>query len=578
MSTPHGQGGGGRTSRPPASVAAANIDDRSTASPMQQAHATARSDPSTAVNQTQDPFTNRRLTGQAHTARTARQNMSSIVGGNPPPSAPSAMRKRGPGSVANAFGQLEAERAAKRPANASTRSDLMSGDAAFTHGGMIVRNANEGPASSEGERLDSLSPGEVEVDAAGNSIEPAHFKSEQASVEMTRPLASENYKNAASTRPTVTDGPWARPRSESTDRSAHGGYRQIQGGFNPGEYGVRCGACRRSRLHRTRDCHVPSKDGTVPICSFHDCSVLHPHGPQSHPLDGHTDYDPVARVKVPLYCITVLKYKQAVRDNHAAKIRSMLGPLFKNLVIDRRRKPCCRVVSKELCPINLTIQYSVEFCQGKMPRELEGIWPYTIRDATDPAICAKLQHFDELGWKGMPEGELEFKSWEEIKFEYGKGIIPPQIRSKHMPRHQTSMAMPTAAGLGDTEAHLHASGADFEPQNVHEDGDGHGSLVQEGAVQSQDPAKMDVIIQMLGTLTENVDANSKQLAANSEQLASLSEQVAALSTLTEKVDVNSEQLAALSEQVAVLSPLPEKVDGLFEKKKEVLYRILDSLP
>lgn len=461
------------------------------------------------------------------------------------------MRKRGPGSVENPFVLLEAERAAKRPANASTRSDLMSSDASVAHGGMVVGNTNEGPASWEGERLDSMSPISLEAGAAGMSMEPAHVKTEQTSAEMMRPLASEN-KTAASTRVPVTDGPWARPRSESMDHSVHRGYRQSQGNFSPGAYGVQCRACGSGR-HMTKECYVPSKDGTVPMCPFHDCSVLGPYGSQSHPLDGHKDYNPADRVKIPQYCSTVLKYKTAVRDKHTAKIRSMLPHLFQNLVIDRRRKPCCRVVSKEVCFINLTIQYSVQFCDGRMPAKLEGIWPYTTRDATNPAICAKLQRLDELGWKGMPKGELEFKSWEEIKSEYDKGIMPPQIHSKHRPLYLTSTAMPTAAGLDDTEAHLHAPGADLERRAVDEDSGGQGSLMQEGAVQPQDTVTKDVLLQMFGVLSEKID----------EKFDALSEKVDALCASHEKVDA--------------IHALLEKSNADSEKKKDALDKILDVL-
>lgn len=581
MSTPHGQGGGGRASKPPAPVVPTNtLDlDWSNGTPIQVKQGTARSDPATAVNPTQNPFTNHRLTEQAHTARPARQNMSSFVGGNPPPSAPSAMRKRGPSSVADTLAQRDAGRAAKRPANASTRSDLASGDAAVARGGMFVGNANEDLVSEEGERLDSMSPGAVEVDAAGMGMEPAYVKSEQASAGRMRPLAGENYKNAASTRASVTGGPGAHPRSESTDRSAHGGYRQTQGVFRPG-YDVQCRACGSQR-HITKDCHVPSPYGNVVICPFHNYTVLDQTRKQDqtenqdHSLDGNRDYAPVERVKIPLYCPTVMKYKAAVRHRDTGRIRNMINRLFQELVINRRRKPCCRVVDKTVCPINLTIQYSMEFCHGRMPKELDGMWPYTMRDATNPAIVAKLEHFDELGREGMPPGELEAMSWEKIKSEYARGNILPQIHSKHRPLQPMSTAMPTAAGLGDTEAHLYSPGADVEPQSFDEDVDAQGSLVQEGAVQSLDPDKMDVIIQMLGE-----DANSKQLAALSDQVAVLStlpEKVDALSALPEQVAALSKQVAGLSEQMAALHALFEKSNATEEEKKEARQKILEFL-
>lgn len=582
MSTPHGQGGGGRASKPPAPVVPTNtLDlDWSNGTPIQVKHGTARSDPATAANQTQNPFTNHRLTEQAHAVRPARQNMSSFVGGNPPPSAPnapSAMRKRGPSSVADAPAQRDAERAAKRPANASTRSDLASGDAAVAHGGTFVGNTNERPASEEGELLDSMSPGAVEVDAAGMGMEPAYVKSEQASAGRMRNLAGENYRNVASTRAPMMDGPWARPRNDSMDRSVHGAYRQTQSGFSPGANGMECRACG-SQCHKTKECHVPSSDGTVVICPFHNYTVRDQAAKQDHTrnqdhsLDGHRDYAPADRVKIPLYCETVMKYKAAVRDGHTPKIRKMLFELFRELVINRRRKPCCRVVNRVVCPINLTIQYSVAFCRGQMPVELEGMWPYTMRDATNPAIIAELELFDELGRERMPPGELEEMSWEQIKSEYARGKIPPQIHSKQRPLYLPSTSMSPAAEFGDTEAHL--PNAVVEPQAVYEDGDGQSSLVREGAVQSQDPAKMDDVIQMLGVLSEKFDEKFDALAKKLDE--KLDEKFDAIAEkLDEKADANSGQVAALSQQVATNS---EQVAALSEKKKDFLYKILDSLP
>lgn len=565
MSTPHGPGGGRRASKPPAPVSPINTVDPSIASSMQQVHTTARSNPATFTDQTQRPSINRRAAGPVPRVRAARANMPSSVGGSPAPTAPSAMRKRRVDSFADAFAGFEAERAAKRPANASTRPGLASGDAAVAQADMSFRNMDEESTGSAAERMISLSPGEVEPDAAGMSMEPAYVKREQPSADMMRPSPSGKYNTAASTRDPVTDGLQARSRSESMDRRARGAPT------------VNCKACL-SQLHMTRECHVPSSDGTVVICPFHNCTVFDKSGSAVHPLDGLTRYAPSDWLQTPLYCEHLMRYEMAIERNNMAKVREMLPRIFMNLVVGRRRKPSCRVVNKEVCFINIAIEYSLQFCHGKMPAELEGKWPYTMRDAADPAMIEKLRKHDYPGLDGMPPGELEAKPWEQIKREYAQGIIPYQIHSKHRPYYRDSTHTPTTAELGDNEAHQYAMGADVDPQAVHEDRDAQGSPVQE-----------DAIIQMLGVLNETVNANSEQLAALSKQvaadsaakseqitvlserLATLSEQVAGLSIQDENVDA----LSRLREEVAAVS---KKVDALSDNKKDVLRKIVDSLP
>lgn len=588
MSTPHDQGGGGRASKPPTRVSPTDTIDFSIASPMKKAQAAILSDPVTAGDQAQRPSITRRAAGPVPRVRAAQPNMPSSAGGSPEPSAQGPMRKRKVESFADAFARIEAERAAKRPANASTRSEFAFGDAAMAKVGMPFGDMNEESINSEAERMKSLSPGEVEPDAAGMSMEQAYVKREQRSADIMRPSISENYKTAASTRAPVKDGRWDRPRSESIDRSSHGGYRQTQGVSRPGAPVVKCKACR-SQKHKTKECPVPSSDGTVVICPFHNCTVLDKSDPPCHPLDGLTKYQPGDSVKTPLYCGQLMRYEIAVESNFTAKIRHLLPEIFKELVLNRRRKPSCRVVNKEVCFINIAIEYSLEFCHGKMPSDLQGTWPYTMRDATDPAIIAKLAQYDTLGWKGMPPGELETKTWEQIKREYAQGVIPYQIHSKNKPYHKVSRPTPTTAELGYTEPQQHTMDADIDPQVAHEDGNGWGSLFQEDTVQSQDPAKTDVIIQMLDVLNDTVNANSEQLAALSEQVAADSaakaEQIAVLSerlaTLSERVaglsarDENADALSPLREEIAAVS---KKIDAISDSKKDFLRKMLDSLP
>lgn len=409
-----------------------------------------------------------------------------------------------------------------------------------------------------------MSPGALEASATGMNLDPASIKREEPSAGGMRFVTHENFNNVASGRAPVKEGTSTRPRDESVG-SAHGAYRQDHDASSPRASGVGCRACGSHR-HMTKECHVPSVDGTVVICPFHDCTVLDRTGPPAHPLDGLKRHDPGDRVRAPLYCDKVMRYKMAVQTRNTTSIRNTLPQMFRELVLNRKRKPCCRVVDPEVCPINLAIEYSWEFCHGKMPVEMAGIWPYTMRDAMDPAIQDKLRQYDELGWEGMPPGELEAKSWDQIKREYAEGIIPPQVHSKNKPYYQTRTSTPTAADLGDTEAHLHAPGADIQPQAVDEDGNGQRSSVQEGAAQSQDKMKMDGLLQMVGDLSEKVDA----LSALPEQVRALSEKADSLSALTDEV-------RALSEKVDALSSLPEQLGVLWEKKKDVLRKIMEAL-
>lgn len=461
-----------------------------------------------------------------------------------------------PGLVADVFGRLEAERAAKRPANASTRADLASG---ASQGGMSVGNKYEGPASSARQRLGSLSPGEVDERVPDTSTGPTSGGHTQTSTDTgrMRPPTGGNHKNRASSRKPVKNELLPRPRSESMDGSAHEHPRQAKGSSSQGVPASPCMSCGSQR-HKTKDCHFPSSDGTVVICPFHDCSVHYtPHTQSTHSLDGRKPSAPGDKAKAPLYCTTVMRYETAVWTRNASGIRNMLPSIFRELVVKRRRKPCCRVVNMEVCPINLAIEYSRLFCGGRMPPDLQGMWPYTMRDATDPNILANLDRLDDLGWEGMPPGELESKSWEQIKREYAQGTIPPQIRGMGPRYWQTSAAgaaTRTTTDTGGTERYQHSPSTELEQQTFGEDeGGAQGSLVEEGEAQSQEHMKMDDLHQILAVSSEKVDA---QFVA-----------------LSEKFDALSERVGSLSGKIDALSK--EKAD--FSEKKEILYRVLDSL-
>ncbi|KAG8158255.1 hypothetical protein KVR01_012016 [Diaporthe batatas] len=195
---------------------------------------------------------------------------------------------------------------------------------------------------------------------------------------------------------------------------------------------LRCKACGSHR-HSTKNCHVPASGGAVVICPFHDCSARDGQKPAGHTLDGLAHSN--AR-----YCPLVTIYRAAHRMNDRGRLRYMLPQMFGELVLGRKRKPCCRVFNAELCPIRIAIEFSRAFCNGQMPSGLQGVWPYTKRDVMRHAIRSKLGQYDTLGWEGMPPGELEGKSWEQIKREYALGLIPPQIQYVSKVRAQRILA------------------------------------------------------------------------------------------------------------------------------------------
>lgn len=64
-----------------------------------------------------------------------------------------------------------------------------------------------------------------------------------------------------------------------------------------------------------------------------------------------------------------------------------------------------------------------------MPKELEGIWPYTKADAIEHKT--KLRRFYEIGMENMPAGKLEGLSMAEIRARYESGRIRPSFASRH---------------------------------------------------------------------------------------------------------------------------------------------------
>lgn len=192
---------------------------------------------------------------------------------------------------------------------------------------------------------------------------------------------------------------------------------------------ARCSACD-SPHHATEKCHIPSKDGTTVICPYHGVSVKAPKGIPSHHLDGHHRHPPNDQRRL-LYCTNMVDLEEALIYDRHGVYRHRLRKAFDKFLVERIRKPFCRVFKNGNCPISIAIDYSNTFCNGQMPEQLKKGWPYTKRDATDPDISARLKACREHDWQDMPKGELEKMSWEDIKEAYGNGRIERQI---HCPK------------------------------------------------------------------------------------------------------------------------------------------------
>ncbi|KAL2276234.1 hypothetical protein FJTKL_01283 [Diaporthe vaccinii] len=135
-----------------------------------------------------------------------------------------------------------------------------------------------------------------------------------------------------------------------------------------------------------------------------------------------------------------------------------------------------------------------------------------MRDATDPAIVAKLEHFDELGWERMPPGELEAKSWEQVKQEYAEGIIPLQIhvvKPKQRPTDPANTAKPTAAQQDGADHERRAP--DTEPQAVDDSSARLGVQVEGDTVQSRGMTKIDVLLEKVQRLSAKMDSVVERL-------------------------------------------------------------------
>lgn len=189
-----------------------------------------------------------------------------------------------------------------------------------------------------------------------------------------------------------------------------------------------CAACA-SAHHLTRDCHYPHSEGMTVVCPFHGCSAMAKRGVHGHNLDYLNRFDANNRL---LLCNLMVQFEDAVQGMRNRTIptdeyKTCLQRAFQTFVVERRRKPACRVVKMVHCFISIAIRYSEVFDEGKEPREVSYGWPYTKKDAQNPEIAARLRQCKQHDWRQMPAGELERLSWPQIKERYGNSALERQL-------------------------------------------------------------------------------------------------------------------------------------------------------
>lgn len=191
---------------------------------------------------------------------------------------------------------------------------------------------------------------------------------------------------------------------------------------------LRCDVCFQNGTHKTGQCAlVTSNKGDTnvdPFCDHTCAKALGRDGQKTHSLQSSSWRTPDE------YYISCPRLLDCWKD-------SRLDLVFQKLVVERRRMPPILVYTEDFCFVGLAILYSNQRCNGEMPPQLDGVWPYTKADA----VKYQDQTFDfhKVGLDGMPKGELEGLAMVNIREWYKQpGGIPPQIRrSKENMSHIT---------------------------------------------------------------------------------------------------------------------------------------------
>jgi hypothetical protein len=176
-----------------------------------------------------------------------------------------------------------------------------------------------------------------------------------------------------------------------------------------------CDICHRVGSHSTGRCAVVTSlthgdTTTDPFCDQSSGITRSRPGQQPHALQGPQ------KGKFRIAC--------PVLDRHFQNYEVWI--VWHTLVVERRRMPPLAVQTQDFCFVDLTIRWSQSMNGGKLPPEMDGIWPYTKADAVK--YEKECNRFWEIGMENMPPGELKGLTMDEIRQAYRDGRLMSQIR------------------------------------------------------------------------------------------------------------------------------------------------------
>lgn len=181
---------------------------------------------------------------------------------------------------------------------------------------------------------------------------------------------------------------------------------------------LHCDNCGHDGTHRTGRCAIVTspKEGDSyvdPLCNGTCKNAMDRNNKKMHALQGRQkSWLPEPQISCPRLA--------------TAYQNGQIELLFTTFVVDRRRMAPLLVYSDAFCFVRLTLDYASRFCQGRMPEQMQGMWPYTRADAVK--YKEELRHFYEHALEKMPKGELEGLEMTVIWQLYKSGAIEPQYR------------------------------------------------------------------------------------------------------------------------------------------------------
>lgn len=181
--------------------------------------------------------------------------------------------------------------------------------------------------------------------------------------------------------------------------------------------GPPCDQCQKV-THKTGHCPEPSHRCDTAVDSFCNSTFQ-----REHALDSDKRFGKNGEV---IGCQVMVDH---FRDGR-------LVDLFIHLVLYRIHKPPLRIRRRANEWIDLLIRFADTYCGGQMPQvivENGGLLPYTKDDVF--SYKPELEKFDELGVRGMPRGELDGKTIEEIKERRKDHRMRPQVYDMYGRQH-----------------------------------------------------------------------------------------------------------------------------------------------